>query len=569
MMERFAPLLAPRASSPGQHLRLVLSAWGSQDVRILCELTLPTLMSPGNLPTLEPRAEGMPVTMCCLSRDRAIFERFDSFNSFAGARTVDWHFIDDGITTIGDAREAVLAEAFRFVMSAEGKGETAAFILMKPGTILADGGLAFVVDALRKGARAVMAPVIFCSIPKMIELAADGAKKLTPRNIVRVCQEDPGLFTSSFCGTEKPWGWAPSDRLAAALGDGNQILMTARWHPLALRPATKIVPLRQSLLDSEIVPEFVADEAEVSWAKTSDEVLLVDVRSEAWLSRRFEVENLSDFEVVARIREWATPWQLRALSRRYRLLSRDPGATELERDPFAHLPATPSHDVAPERHPNWLAARGLRPLSPTLGADKRYQSALDHYYRAARLAIEASEADEVIYMGHAPHVFATLLSRLFSRAYVADLAALLAGRRLTRDPSKATLCVIHTDLHTFVASFLFDKRNAALLALAREGLSVLLIVESPDSHGGLATLDRAKWRYWYEVLVREAKTVGASCRIGATTIDFFHGHPGFTVGLAPLAQEITRGNRREGPTGAALSPANQSAASDLHGRVVP
>ena len=192
------------------------------------------------------------------------------------------------------------------------------------------------------------------------------------------------------------------------------------------------------------------------------------------------------------------------------------------------------------RAPYRSAKPNVRSLPSDLGSSKRYQSDLDDYYLAARLAIESSRAEEVIYAGFASHVFANVLSRHFKRACLADFADVVACSKLVGDAARVTLWVLHIDLPTFTSTFLHGGKDDWMLSSIDETTSMIIIVEAPDSQGGLGGFDHADWRSRFEVLQRRAKSNAIECRAKQTTFGFFHGHPGFIVELQPAAPTLER-----------------------------
>ena len=160
------------------------------------------------------------------------------------------------------------------------------------------------------------------------------------------------------------------DRLLKASHDGSKVLISARWHPLLINPSAPIDAEKGGFIDGEIVPEFVADHDDVRWAATSDEALVVELRSEAWLNRSVDGENLTAQEAISRMRSWTTPWQSRALARRYRLVSQEVSRTNLDHDPFAALIIPEPGESTADKGSIWLQACGFRFLPPALGREK-------------------------------------------------------------------------------------------------------------------------------------------------------------------------------------------------------
>ncbi len=540
MLQRFRdtrtrPVSAPAATSVSApepcRFRLILAAWGTGDVSITCRLTLPSLMASSNLGAIDAPNARAPASILCLAGDRGTFETSEDFRAFAADRDIEWHFVDGALTEFGDVRDAILGRAVRRLIAAEqSRDVSTTYLLVKAAMVLADGALLFAKQAAEDGARAVLTPLIFGNKTSFIALPRT---TMAARDLVESCFQDPVFYTSAFSGSEKPFGFAPIDRLLKASHDGSKVLISARWHPLLINPSAPIDAEKGGFIDGEIVPEFVADHDDVRWAATSDEALIVELRSEAWLNRSVDGENLTAQEAISRMRSWTTPWQSRALARRYRLVSQEVSRTNLDHDPFAALIIPEPGESTADKGSIWLQACGFRFLPPALGREKRYQNYLDDYYRVSRLAIEASMAENVIYLGHASHVFAPLLARVFKLAFLGDPNRFLFGSPLTVEHADTFLIVVHID----VPSFLLLSRNErnSLISLTARGMRVLLIVEAPDEQGGLGNLDLAALQRWYGILIEQGNKLGIACQIRSTIIDFFHGHPGFVVEIfAPM-----------------------------------
>jgi hypothetical protein len=509
---------------------LLIAAWTRPYIELFLRLTLPSLMSPGNLPRLEAADRRLPATIMCLSADRATCEQSPAFVAFARQRAIDWRFIDDIVAVLGDAREAVLSTIFRAAMAEHWDPEAdLAFLLIKPGHVLADGTLAAIVRKVEEGARAVLLPTPRIELPaalaRLEETPRGASARMLARAVLDGATEEALLLP--IAGRMLP---AVSDHIAVKRGPDRLAFRAARWHPAALRPRHPVQPARQSLLDTEIVPEFADDDSDVHRVASSDEALIVDART---ASVRSGAEPVTVGELAQRIAMWATAWHRRNLDSIYDLIAADDQTPSTD-DPVPRLALPNASPAVPaRRHPVWLAARALTEISPQSGEAARYQSDLDGYYRVARLAIEAAVAQEVIYAGHATHVFAPLLARCFKRAYLAAADRLLADPDLMRDPERTTLHILQLDLTLFQSLCLTGKADRFLLELPANAQPVILIVESPDSQGGLQEMDFALAREWETRLTNFADALGVQVTLQSTLVDFFDGHPGFVVRIMP------------------------------------
>ena len=403
------------------------------------------------------------------------------------------------------------------------------FLLIKPGQVVANGALAAILRHIEVGARAVLLPIPRAELPAVRSRLEEGARGVSSRVLARAIV-DGAIEETLLLPIDGRMVRAVNDHITVKRGTGRLVFRTARWHPAALRPKHPAQPARQSLIDMEIVPEFATDDSEVHRIVDSDEALIVDLRTP---SARSSAELVTVGELAKRIALWATSWHRRNLEVSYHLNAAEDHAAPAD-EPIPELALPNSSPAVPaKRHPAWLATRALTVIPAQLGESARYQSDLDGYYRVARLAIEAAVAEEVTYAGHASHVFAPLLAHSFTRAYLSTIDHLLADPGLMRDPERTTLHVLHLDLALFESLCLTSRADRFFIEPPAGGQPIVLIVESPDSHGGLAGLDVARAREWDSRIARFADALGMQARLESTLVEFFEGHPGFVVCIMP------------------------------------
>ena len=514
--------------------RLVIAAWTRPYIELFLRLTLPSLTSPGNLPRLESAERRLPVTMLSLAADRRACEQSPEFRSFVRQRPLEWHCIDNVVAIFDDAREAILSRSFLEVMACHWDPEAdLPFVLLRPGHVLGDGALPALVRPAQEGARVVVLPTPRADLTAVRARIEDGVRGAAPRALARTVL-DSGIEEALPLPLDGRMVRAVSDHVAIKETD-RLSFRSARWHPAAVRPARPPEPGRQSLIGMEIVPEFAADNGEIHRIADSDEALIVDARSPLLRTPLpgDAPELVTVGELAKRIGSWATDWHRRNLAATYDVIAGDGGAPSVARLAGDLPPPNAAPPVPAKRHPAWLAARGMTLISPQTGETARYTSDLDGYYRVARLAIEQSEAQETIYAGHAAHVFAPLLARRFARAYLAKIDHLLAEPDAMRDRQRTTLYVLHLDLALFQSRCLTGRADRFFREPAASGQPIVLVVESPDNQGGLVGLDVALARDWDGRIARLADALGMQARLQSTLIEFFEGHPGFVLQIAP------------------------------------
>jgi hypothetical protein len=539
--------------------RLIIAAWTRPYIELFLRLTLPSLTTPGNLPRLESAERRIPVTMLCLAADRPACEQSPAFRNLARQRAIEWHCIDDVVAIFDDAREAILSQVLRQTMARHwDPNADLTFVLLRPGHVVADGTLPALMRPAKEGARAVLLPTPRAELSAVRLRLEDGAGGAAPRALARAVL-DSAIEEALPLPLDGRMVRAVSDHIAIK-ETGRLSFRSARWHPAALRPAKPPQPGPQSLFGMDIVPEFAAHAGEIHRIANSDEALIVDVRT---LPPRDAAELVAVGELAKRIGVWATDWHRRNLEVAYDVIAGDGGAAS----PARLLGDLPLPNGAPpvpaRRHPAWLAAHGMSLISPQTGETARYTSDLDGYYRVARLAIEQAAAEEAIYAGHASHVFAPLLARCFDRAYLAKLDHLLVNPEAMRDLRRSTLYVLHLDLALFQSLCLTGRADRFFREPAASGQPIILIVESPDSHGGLIGLDVALAREWDARIARLADALGMQARLRSTLIEFFEGHPGFVV---QITTKPAPGPRQSSPRTVAETAAAAALQTPVNGQ---
>lgn len=522
-------LTGTASSQQGEQPHLLIAGWSAPSVALTCRLTLPSLLATGNLGNLDRSHGKVPATILCLGGDRAQYEASVTFNAFADARSIFWFDLEAYVELLGEAREAVASAGFRSVMaSLQNAGTARSYLLVKAGHVFADGALARVAGLLAEGALAVMAPVPMVDVGTLLhQVPGDvltNASGLQPRAMARAAIADGVSAASSLHERAGMLGFAPR-RGQETEETSNRTLWVARLHPIGLRPEHSIDPARESLLDAEIVPEIGLAERRVHRASSSDEILILEARSPRALLG--DVTAPQPDLIVEQIAAWATPWHLSNLAVPYELV-----VDAMHSEPEPTIPQVPPGPGVPAlHHPAWLAARKLRRVPYAVGEDRRYMSALDGHYRAARLAIEATTAQSALYAGPAETIFAPLLRRRFRHAMIGDTLQVLRAAQLRSEVRSDRLYVLHIEWHD--SPPLFCALEDAMGALSTAGCPILLLVEAYDAAGGLPAASLEDLRDWYDSICAVADGAGAVASLGATTFAFFEGHPGFLISIVP------------------------------------
>src|SRR4051812_17255536 len=131
---------------------LSLVVWGEEHVLMFLELCLPSLLAPGNIPSLSHRA-GSKFLLHTREADMAVMARSPAFQRLMAHIEVDARSIDTGA---GDTHEVLShchSEAVEIANAA-----AAPVIFLAPDVIWADGSLAAVDRLLSSGKRVIFMP---------------------------------------------------------------------------------------------------------------------------------------------------------------------------------------------------------------------------------------------------------------------------------------------------------------------------------------------------------------------------------------------------------------------------
>jgi Methyltransferase domain len=138
---------------PPRWIKVLLPVWGYEFTQQFLTFSLPTLLAPGNLPTL---AKTLPTEFIFLTgrKDEAMIRESAGYRNLAKICSVSFYPIDDLITEGNHSTTITLAFAAAVRRTGVGMLDTCFFFLVSD-YIVADGSLASVVKLILAGASAV------------------------------------------------------------------------------------------------------------------------------------------------------------------------------------------------------------------------------------------------------------------------------------------------------------------------------------------------------------------------------------------------------------------------------
>jgi 2-polyprenyl-3-methyl-5-hydroxy-6-metoxy-1,4-benzoquinol methylase len=145
--------LAPEGRVPPKRIKVLEPVWGYEFTQQFLNVSLPTLLAPGNLPAL---AETLPTEFIFLTgrRDEPMIRDSAGYRSLSAICPVSFRLIDDIITHGNHSTTVTLAFATAVRRTGEAMLDTCFFFLVSD-YIVADGSLASVIKLMLAGASAV------------------------------------------------------------------------------------------------------------------------------------------------------------------------------------------------------------------------------------------------------------------------------------------------------------------------------------------------------------------------------------------------------------------------------
>jgi hypothetical protein len=226
--------------SPPQHIEILLPVWGERYVRDFLELSLPSLLAPGNLPALSELGQCTFVLLAPV-RDAGIIARSALWERLGACCAIRIHYIDDLISRSGST---VLTLAYaRAIRNTRERALDTCFLLLVADYVVADGSLRAVVAQIIGGASGVLAgnfQVAREIARPFLETRKDdaGVLAVTPRSLVELSLKALHRTTLTnivnHCELLQP----DTNRLFWRVDDRFMVGRFFLMHMIAIRPET-------------------------------------------------------------------------------------------------------------------------------------------------------------------------------------------------------------------------------------------------------------------------------------------------------------------------------------------
>lgn len=300
---------ASRRTTAPTGIKLVLPVWGYKFVRQFLDLTLPTLLSPGNVPAV---ASKLPAEFVILTSedDEPFMRRHPNLRALSRDCTVSIRSIDHLITGANHSTTLTLAyaEAIRFAGPAM---IDTCFLLLCSDYVVAEGSLGRVADRMINGASGVLAGnfqvAIEDALPWLqaeISRAATPALALSSRTLMRwgLANLHPTVVANTVNfplnhnrHTNRLFWRADAQTLV-----GRFYLM----HPVAVRPELADFVVAASF-DYSFIPEMCPS-GNIDVIVDSDEYLVVEMQPHDHESKWLRPGRLRPAALAKTLTEWTT-----------------------------------------------------------------------------------------------------------------------------------------------------------------------------------------------------------------------------------------------------------------------
>ena len=366
---------APGKASPARY-HLITPVWGGRYVDRFLELTLPTLLAPGNLPSL-------PANKCLYqiftsSDDRERLVRAPAFKRLEKLMPVSIRRID-GMP--GEHPYSTMSACHERAMR-ESQGIDAAFVFSPPDHVWADGAFRAMLRLLSSGKRAVLVAALRM---RAAEQPAEEIKQHAIGWQKTVVQIPPRALVKTFLRYLHPLAIAHICPRADDPYDGNRSPGSYYWdvngHGLLVRcchPHVMVVwPLVpgasiDTTFDHELVRLSCPDYQQVHVVTDSDEICAFEVsdslhHSLSWISW----DALDKARVVSWMNEWTNRYHRACLKERIYLHARDidddewrPVVEKSDELVDSYLSAFREHHSRRPDNGEYLVGKSLRRKSP-------------------------------------------------------------------------------------------------------------------------------------------------------------------------------------------------------------
>ena len=261
-------------------LHFVTAVWGEEYAKTFVDVTLPCLLSQGNIPSV---STGIPCVYKIFTTDRArkIIEQSGTYLRLCQYLKTEFSLISDPI----ENKHVTSSDCYRLA-TADAARAGAAIIYLIPDMIFADGGINSAVHFLRAGKRAILAmglrAIKETLVPQVIEkYYAGDVITIAPRELVRLAYEHIHPITKSHFYEGNSECFHPSVFCWQVENEGF-LLHSFHLQPLALCPRSSTASF-SGTIDDDLVKNSGYSIAELYIVTDSDDILWFEISTRNYI----------------------------------------------------------------------------------------------------------------------------------------------------------------------------------------------------------------------------------------------------------------------------------------------
>lgn len=292
--------------SPPEELRVLLPVWGSRYVKQFLEFCVPSLLAPGNIPSL---SRDIACRFVCFTRagDAEVIRADAAWQALAAACPVEVVAIDD---LLSDSHSTTITLAYlRGLRACAGRLRDTCFIFLVSDYVVADGALLEAYTPIAAGVSGVLAGNLQISSetagPILARTRGDRlALSVQPRALVRIALDHMHPATmANFVGPDAGPD-AASNRLLWRAGETTLIGRFYLLHMLAIRPEVEAFVVAAPS-DYSLIPELCPS-GNVEIIDDSDRYCVVEMQPRGQGSPPESTKKGRPAAIAAALASWAT-----------------------------------------------------------------------------------------------------------------------------------------------------------------------------------------------------------------------------------------------------------------------
>ncbi len=255
-------------------LHFVTPVWGKEYTRTFLEVTLPTLLAPGNIPAV-PNLADCVYRIYTTPADEAVIRNSASYSKLRELLRVN--FVQ--IQLHDDDKYVTSSECYRDALRDASSARSAAVFLI-PDMVLADGGIRSIVALLTSGIRAVLVMGLRAFKDSIIPevqstFARNGCINVPPRELVRLGMRHLHSIMRIHLYEGDTPTFNPS-LVCWQVADQGFLVHTFHLHPVAVFPDGRAASF-SGTIDDDLIETAGFNEKEVYVVTDSDQLVWFEI----------------------------------------------------------------------------------------------------------------------------------------------------------------------------------------------------------------------------------------------------------------------------------------------------